>query len=122
MNELDKSNFEDYHYPEPQLGWVYVLKLENQKIYVGKSHNPKERIKKHLLGQGCEFTKTYKPIKIIGIVPITDNLDLENSLTLYYAFLYGIENVRGGNYAQKDLSENRLLKFKNELQQAYGES
>lgn len=122
MNELDKSNFEDYNYPEPQLGWVYVLKLENQKIYVGKSHNPKERIKKHLLGQGCEFTKIHKPIKILGIVPITDNLYLENELTIYYASLYGIDNVRGGDYAQKDLSENRLLKFRNELQQAYGES
>ena len=41
---------------------VYVLKLENNKYYVGKSNDKEKRIKRHINGNGCTWTKKYNPI------------------------------------------------------------
>ena len=41
---------------------VYVLELEDQKYYVGKSSLKDERIQRHRNGYGSAWTKKYKPI------------------------------------------------------------
>jgi len=52
------------HYPKP-FTLTYILKLENNKWYVGKTANLNLRIAQHYTGTGgAGWTKRHKPIKI----------------------------------------------------------
>lgn len=84
--------------------FIYILKLEQGKFYIGKSKNPEERYRHHCEGNGSEWTKLYKPIEIISVLPCEYLFD-EDKYTLEYMLLYGIENVRGGNYSKITLEE-----------------
>lgn len=44
---------------------IYILELENQKYYVGKTENPEVRIDSHFQGEGSVWTKKYKPIRVL---------------------------------------------------------
>ena len=84
--------------------WLYVLEQEQGKYYVGiTSKTPEARFKEHVNGQyGAEWTKIYKPIKIIqtvdlGVTTIEKTEDYENKVTRKYIKDYGLNNVRGGN-------------------------
>lgn len=83
--------------------YIYVLKLNNNKYYVGKTNNPKFRLKSHFNSNGSIWTKKYKPIKCIELNE-GDEFD-ENKNTLKYMNLYGINNVRGGSFCEMKLSE-----------------
>jgi hypothetical protein len=90
--------------------YIYVLKLENNKYYIGKTENPKIRLENHFSSNGSEWTKLYKPIKIIEIIPNCDNYD-EDKYTKIYMDKYGIDNVRGGSYVQIELNEDNFLNY-----------
>jgi hypothetical protein len=77
--------------------YIYVLKLEQQKYYIGKTTNPCFRIDRHFNGDGAQWTKVYKPIKLVEMIPNCDDYD-EDKYTKIYMDKYGIENVRGGSY------------------------
>jgi len=83
--------------------YIYMLLLQNNKYYIGKSDYPKNRILNHYSGNGCEWTKLYKPIKVIFQI-IGDSFD-EEKYTLKAINKYGINNVRGGSYCKIHLSE-----------------
>lgn len=83
--------------------FIYVLELENNKYYIGKSSNPKNRIKKHFSNQGSQWTIMHKPIKVVEIISNCDIYD-EDKITFKYMDKYGIENVRGGYFCQLTLS------------------
>jgi predicted GIY-YIG superfamily endonuclease len=83
--------------------YIYVLELENNKWYVGKSLNVPKRFQEHLEGKGSSWTKKHKPIRIIEFKLIVSQHD-ENNLTKDYMKKYGIQNVRGGSYTQIELS------------------
>jgi hypothetical protein len=89
--------------------YIYVLKLEQDKYYIGKTNNPNLRLENHFSSNGCEWTKLYKPLKIIEIIPHCDNYD-EDKYTKIYMDKYGIDNVRGGSYVQIELSKD-IIKF-----------
>ena len=94
---------------------IYVLKLQNKKYYVGKTQKDVNiRFQEHLSGNGSEFTKLYKPIKILEIYKNCDNFD-EDKYTKVYMQKYGIDNVRGGSYTSIELSETDLLALQKEL-------
>ncbi len=40
--------------------YIYVLKLENNKYYIGKTDNPEIRLNSHFNFNGSEWTKKYK--------------------------------------------------------------
>jgi predicted GIY-YIG superfamily endonuclease len=77
--------------------FLYVLKLADNKWYIGKTKDPDHRILQHVEGYGSAWTKKYKPIEIIEIIELKDNFE-EDLLTKRYMAKYGIENVRGGTY------------------------
>jgi predicted GIY-YIG superfamily endonuclease len=78
---------------------VYVLKLEQNKYYVGWSgRKDLSRIEEHFKGNGARWTTYYKPVKVIKIIPNGTLLD-EEAVTIWLAFEKGLENVRGGTYA-----------------------
>ena len=94
--------------------YIYVLLLENRKYYIGKTSNPKFRIENHFDNNGAEWTKIYKPIKILEIVPNCDNYD-EDKYTLKYMDKYGINNVRGGSYTQIILPDEQKKLIQREI-------
>jgi hypothetical protein len=87
--------------------FIYTIQLEKNKFYVGKTLHPNFRIEQHFNKEGSEWTKKYKPIKVVEIIE-GDELD-EEKYTLKYMEKYGINNVRGGSFCQIRLSEENMI-------------
>lgn len=85
--------------------FIYILELENKKYYVGKTTNPKFRLNQHFNSSGSQWTKKYKPIKILELIPNCDDYD-EDKYTLQYMKSYGINNVRGGSFCELKLNKS----------------
>lgn len=83
----------------PLMESLYVLQLSNGKYYVGKTVDVKRRVEEHMRGNGSEWTKLYKPVRVIETRRIKDEHD-ENNTTKDLMKKHGIENVRGGAYSQ----------------------
>ena len=84
--------------------FIYILELENKKYYIGKTTNPDFRLEQHFNNSGSQWTKKYKPIKILELKPNCDDYD-EDKYTRMYMDKYGINNVRGGSYVQIKLDK-----------------
>jgi predicted GIY-YIG superfamily endonuclease len=81
---------------------IYVLKLEENKYYIGRtSKKLSERFAEHLGGgdSSASWTKKYKPIAIVEGYIASSEFE-EDVCVRRYMKQYGIENVRGGVYAQ----------------------
>lgn len=104
MNEIKKKHWQ-----------LYVLKLEQNKWYVGiTSLTPEKRFSQHWSGfGGANWTRKYKPIKIyytkdLGYCSIKRAERYESRLTRTYMRKYGWNNVRGGDLAD---IEDYILRF-----------
>jgi predicted GIY-YIG superfamily endonuclease len=84
---------------------LYVLQLANGKYYVGKSADVIKRFTQHQSGLGSAWTKIHTPIRLVETRPITSPHD-ENNVTKDYMKKYGIQNVRGGSYAQVSIPDD----------------
>lgn len=93
---------------------LYILQLESGKYYVGKTSDVKKRFEQHASGRGAEWTKKYKPVKLLETRRITSEHD-ENNVTKDLMKKYGMENVRGGSYCQMDISEETEDVLRNEM-------
>jgi len=45
--------------------FIYILQLEKGKYYIGKTNNPQFRLETHFNSNGSEWTKIYKPLKVL---------------------------------------------------------
>ena len=90
------------------MNYIYVLKLQYNKYYIGKTNNPRFRLEQHLNFSGCVWTKKYHPIKLIELVLEESNYSEENK-TLEYMKIYGIHNVRGGSFCSLKLSNSDII-------------
>lgn len=88
--------------------FVYVLLLQDNKYYVGRTTNPYFRIDEHFNLNGSVWTQKYNPIKLIELINNCDEFD-EDKITLKYIQKYGIDNVRGGSFCQEILTEQEKL-------------
>ena len=93
---------------------IYVLKLEKNKYYIGKSDVLRERLKSHFYSNGSEWTKLYRPIRVIETIKDVDD-SVENSITKEYMCRYGLENVRGGAYCSVVLPKYQIKAIEMEL-------
>ena len=87
--------------------FIYVLKLEEGKYYIGKTDNPQFRLETHFNDVGSAWTQKYKPLKVLELLPNKDNYD-EDKITRQYMDKYGIANVRGGAYVKVNLDQSTL--------------
>jgi hypothetical protein len=87
--------------------FIYILLLEFNKYYIGKTNNPDIRLNSHFNSNGSEWTKIYKPIKVKELISNCDNYD-EDKYTLKYMEKEGIDNVRGGSFSQIELSQEQI--------------
>jgi len=80
---------------------IYILKLEDGKYYVGQTNKLEQREKEHFSGKGANFTRKFKPHKLIRTFKTgTHNnkkaLLYETFITLLVMNHYGWQNVKGG--------------------------
>ena len=94
----------DFQNKKPKQYYLYVLKLQGKKYYIGvTSKQPEERFIEHKNGfYGAEWTKLYKPISIeqtvnLGVTTYKKAEEYENKITRVYIRRHGLNNVRGGN-------------------------
>jgi len=96
---------------------IYILKLEGGNYYVGKSDNPAQRFIQHINGEGAGWTKKYRPIKLLNIIPNASGFDEDKHVKELMA-KYGIDKVRGGTYVQDKLSAAQEEMIKKEIRGA----
>ena len=87
--------------------YIYTLQLEQGKYYIGKTNNPKFRLESHFCSNGSEWTKKYKPLKVLELKPNCDDYD-EDKITIQYMDKYGINNVRGGSFVLVKLEKSTI--------------
>jgi len=87
--------------------YIYTLQLEEGKYYIGKTSNPDFRIEQHFQSDGAIWTKKYKPLNVVEIIPDCDDYD-EDKYTRRYMDKYGIDNVRGGSFCEVILDESTI--------------
>jgi predicted GIY-YIG superfamily endonuclease len=92
--------------------YIYSLKLQSGKYYVGKTDNPNLRLEDHFVSAGSAWTKKYSPISIHQVIPDMNNHD-EQRVTQEYIAKYGIDNVRGGPWVKVILSDTEKVFIKN---------
>lgn len=91
--------------------FVYILQLEQGKYYVGKTSNASFRVEQHFASNGSMWTKKYKPVNVLEIIPGCDVYD-EDKYTIKYMETYGINNVRGGSFCEIKLSNKNKITLK----------
>ena len=84
--------------------YIYILELEDNCYYIGRTTNVKQRYKYHKSGNGSAWTKLHKPIRIKEIIENVSPYDEDRYVKEYMA-LYGIDNVRGGAYVKVNLDK-----------------
>lgn len=87
---------------------VYVLALENNKYYVGRTNDVERRYNEHVCGRrSSAWTRKYKPIKILEIINNCDCFE-EDKVTIKYMSEFGISCVRGASYVTLTLSPETI--------------
>ena len=94
---------------------LYVLRLHNDKWYVGRSSNLERRFTQHMSGTGAKWTVLHAPINIHESRPLVSDED-EDLVTLEYMKQYGIYNVRGGTYCAVELKPWTVKEIKKLLE------
>ena len=100
-----------------KLQYIYVIECENNKYYVDIYYSDKilqnggleqEIIKQNIIKY--ENVLKYKPIKIIGFEFDAQNINI-NQHVKQFMIQYGINNVRGGDYSDLELSNKIINKL-----------
>lgn len=95
---------------------LYVLELENDKLYVGISSDLPKRLDQHKHGKGAKWTQLHKPISVkhtqdLGYLTYSQAAAIETRTTKQAIAKYGIENVRGGSICQIDLTPAQIAQY-----------
>jgi predicted GIY-YIG superfamily endonuclease len=93
---------------------IYVLRLHNDKWYVGRTSNVERRFEQHMNGDGAKWTFLHKPINIHEIREIKSDND-EDTITREYMKEFGIYNVRGGRYCAVEFKPWHIKKIKQDM-------
>jgi len=81
--------------------FVYVLELEDNNYYIGIAPDVDERYRKHAEGQGSEWTRIHKPLRIMQrqrFESWTDAAIAEDAATLWLMVKHHKGIVRGGRW------------------------
>lgn len=94
---------------------LYVLRLHNDKWYIGRSSNLERRFEQHMKGEGAKWTSLHQAINIHESRPLVNDED-EDALTLEYMKQYGIYNVRGGQFCAVEFRPWHVRDIKKRLE------
>ena len=86
---------------------IFVVSLEQDRYFIHRSYGSRIDFQLFIEFEICyEFTKLYKPLYIIEIIPEENAYHLDY-IVKKYMLKYGIEHVRGGSYSDPILSEKQ---------------
>ena len=91
--------------------YIYVLKLVEDRYYVGRTSNILRRIKEHFTEEGALYTKKYKPLKVIEVEEEKSRED-ERIKTIITMENYGWEKVRGACWCSLEIKKPNTEKKK----------
>jgi len=91
--------------------YIYVLRLIEDRYYVGRTGNILRRIEEHFTLGGSIYTKQFKPIKVIEV---TEELTPEDERikTIEIMEKYGWEKVRGACWCSLKIKKPNFEKNK----------
>lgn len=97
-----------YHAPSKRFtgrknNYMYVLKLQGGRRYVGTTSNPSQRLGQHFSGQGAQFTRKNRPVSVQKVQRCTSAHTAkraEQIVTGRMAGVYGKAAVRGGGWTK----------------------
>jgi predicted GIY-YIG superfamily endonuclease len=98
---------------------IYILALEQGKLYVGKtsSRGLDARMQAHYAGSACAWTRKYPVIKIVKLIPNCTAFD-EDKETIRMMAEHGWRDVRGGMYCQIELSASDIAHIESSIRAA----
>jgi len=114
MRRLKAKRLEEDRIQEMPSTNIYVLRLEGDRYYIGKSDNVIKRYQQHLTGNGSAWTKKYKPVALENTIENVSSFE-EDKITKEYMSKYGIDKVRGGSYVEVELSKFHIDALKMEI-------
>lgn len=100
---------------------LYILRLEDDKWYVGTTTNVIRRYSQHCTGNGAAFTRIYPPVDLVTSykIPTVENTGLVEDMEVKRLMgVYGIDNVRGGSYSSITLSTSTFAELRRVLNHA----
>jgi hypothetical protein len=86
---------------------VYVLLVQNNEFYVGKSTDIEARIEQHINGEGCSFIQEVVKRVYTQTPCMRDWESWERAETLHWMHLHGISKVRGWMFTTPKLTTNQ---------------
>jgi hypothetical protein len=92
----------DGGHPRKKHWFIYTLKLQQNKFYIGYSQTPSQEVSSHFKQCGAGFTKKYKPTHIVKITRCKLDEDADEAVILHalkYISTYGISNIGCDTYA-----------------------
>jgi hypothetical protein len=87
--------------------YIYVLRLEDNCWYVGRTENVQKRLDQHMSGTGSAWTKLHRPLEVVMEKTVVGFWDEDNKVKSLMT-LYGKDKVRGGSYSQIELPDYQL--------------
>lgn len=94
---------------------LYVVKLENNKYFIycrdKEDYYEQISVETQLL---YDFVRKHKPVEIIEVVKIEDELDIDKHVKKYMLY-FGIDNVRGGTYVDEILPDYLVKTLRSEF-------
>lgn len=94
--------------------FIYILRLESNKYYIGKTKDLFARFESHRNGAASNWTKKYKPLFVERVIEKASIFD-EDKYTKEYMNKHGIDNVRGGAYVMEILPQDQIISLMREM-------
>ncbi|RMR10065.1 GIY-YIG nuclease family protein [Pseudomonas syringae group genomosp. 7] len=87
--------------------YLFILKLEGDRYYVGYSSKPDLRIRRYFAGKGADWTAMHKPVEVLakrslGTLSESDAAAKTADATISMMRLFGWRNVRGAAWKSVD--------------------
>lgn len=107
--------------PSPKAS-VYILELEDGRVYVGSSRDVPRRVVQHSVGSGSAYTRTYPPTGVQ--LPRLGNVEgdgdaAERDETLRYMMLRGIPYVRGWKFCRVDMTPEEFDEAESNIRELF---
>ena len=94
--------------------YIYCLRLENNRYYIGKTSAPDSYYDCHLRGEGAKWTQVNKPVGVDFIAEFT-SFATTTDITRQYMKKYGVDNVRGSGYSQVVFTQSKISNIESKI-------
>ena len=109
LSSSESSAFSETKVQKEPMFHGYAILCEENKVYVGRidagtDKTIEDRYHEHEMGVGSEWTRKYRPVRLLAKEMNQDKWGEDNMLFRYME-KYRKENVRGGSYSQMELTK-----------------